>query len=99
MDKIRVSVDADLKPLIPGFIDNRHKDVAALKSALANGANNDIQSIGHTLKGVGGGYGFERISAIGAELEAAAQQADADVMASLIAALETYLSQVEVVYE
>ncbi len=96
---IRVSVDPDLEALIPGFLQNRHTDVAKLQDALAAGDLATVQSIGHMLKGVGGGYGFVRITELGAGLEAAARDNDRDAMDRQVSELAQYLAQVEVIYE
>lgn len=98
-NRITVAVDPDLEELIPGFLQNRQKDVQSLRSALDAGAMQTIQSIGHSLKGVGGGYGFIRISEIGAEFEEAADQGDNKTIKVLIAELQDYLARVEVVYQ
>lgn len=98
-NRITVAVDPDLEELIPGFLQNRQKDVQSLRSALHAGAMQTIQSIGHSLKGVGGGYGFNRISEIGAEFEEAAEQGDNETIKVLIAELQDYLARVEVVYQ
>lgn len=96
---IVVAVDPDLEPLIPGFLSNRQQDIEDLHTALSAGDFARVQSIGHSLKGVGGGYGFERISDVGADLEAAAKQQDSAAINTLIATLQDYLGRVEVVYQ
>lgn len=96
---IKVTVDPDLQTLIPGFLKNRGDDVVRLQTALASGDLAVVQAIGHTLKGVGGGYGFIRITELGAGLEAAARSSDSMAIGKQIAELEQYLQQVEVVYE
>ncbi len=50
-DKIAVTVDADLEELIPGFLDNRNKDVEALREALAAQDISKLQSIGQSHAG------------------------------------------------
>ena len=50
------------------------------------------------MKGVGGGYGFERISQLGAAIESAAKSADADRVASLVREYRAYLHDVDIVY-
>ena len=98
-NKFTVTIDPDLEPLIPGFLENRQKDVQALTEALNSQAYDTVRSIGHSLKGVGGGYGFAEISEIGAGLEAAAKSQDpADIQAK-IDSLQEYLANVEVVYQ
>lgn len=98
-EKILIKVDPDLEALIPGFLENRGKDVQLLRDALTRGAITEVKTIGHNLKGVGGGYGFERITEIGAGLENAAERNDSPAIAELIATLEQYLESVEVIYQ
>ncbi len=96
---IKVSVDPDLEPLIAGFLQNRQKDVVTLQAALADGDMAAIQTIGHSLKGVGGGYGFIRITELGAGLESAARDNDMASISKQVDELAQYLTQIEVVYE
>lgn len=98
-DKIVVTIDSDLEELIPGFLENREKDVELLNTALAAGDFGTLQSIGHSLKGVGGGYGFDRMSELGAEIENAGKASDAAAAEENIRALKDYLSNIEVVFE
>lgn len=57
-----------------------------------------LQRLGHRLKGEGGGYGFDDISAIGARMEEAAKEADVPKISVEVEALAVYLDRVEVVY-
>ena len=98
-NKIVVSVDADLEELIPGFLENRIKDVQSLREALAEQDVGKIQSIGHSLKGVGGGYGFDALSEIGAAIEAAAKQQDLGSIEALIVSMADYLERIDIVFE
>lgn len=98
-DRISVTIDRDLEDLIPGFLENRKKDVDLLNQALAEGKTDTLQSIGHSLKGVGGGYGFDWLSEIGAEIERIAKSGETDGIAGLIGQMSDYLDNVEIVYE
>jgi HPt (histidine-containing phosphotransfer) domain-containing protein len=98
-DKIVVNIDPDLEDLIPGFLSNRAEDIVKLKSALANGNSDDLRSIGHSLKGVGGGYGFQKITEIGAEIENCAKENNLQPIEDLIDILEDYLGRVEIIYQ
>nr|MBI3613898.1 Hpt domain-containing protein [Nitrospirota bacterium] len=98
-DKIVVQGDPDLQELIPGFLENRQKDVAALTAANERGDFQVIQTLGHRMKGDGGGYGFDGLSAIGYALEQAAQERNQAAVRSRVAELSSYLSRVEVIYE
>jgi len=96
--KITVHLDPDIRHLIPGFLENRHKDVAAMKAALVKGDFAAIVLTGHTMKGDGGGYGFDAISEIGAMLEEAAKQENAERVKQGIERLADFLARVEVVF-
>lgn len=98
-EKIVVKVDPDLEELIPGFLENRGRDLVNLRAALAGKDLPGIQSIGHSLKGVGGGYGFMRMSDLGAEIEKAARTGDAGALPGLIDALADYLGRIVVEYD
>ena len=98
-DKIIVHIDRDLEDLIPVFMENRRKDVENLKSAVIASDYNTLRSIGHNLKGVGGGYGFARITDLGADIEAAAKVNDIKTITELIDSYADYLGRVEVVYQ
>lgn len=97
--KLTVKVDPDLRELIPGFLANRKKDLGTLREALARRDAAPLQSIGHSLKGVGGGYGFAGLSEIGAEIETAAKAGNLDAVDGLLKRLAEYLDSVEVVFE
>jgi HPt (histidine-containing phosphotransfer) domain-containing protein len=57
-----------------------------------------IKGIGHRMKGSGGSFGFDEISAIGEELELAAQVPDVEGIKSAVVRLERYLALVSVAY-
>ena len=58
-----------------------------------------IRFIGHDLKGTGGGYGFDAISAIGKAIEEAAKMSDSEEILKQIALLKNYLDRVDVVLD
>jgi HPt (histidine-containing phosphotransfer) domain-containing protein len=94
--RITVIVDPDLEELIPGFLGNRSKDLEALRAAISKSDFKSVQSVGHGLKGVGGGYGFDRLSELGAEIETAVKSNALDTLPGLIDELADYLDRVEV---
>jgi len=97
MEKITVSIDADLEDLIPEFLENRRRDCQAVLQALEKGDYESIRVLGHTMKGVGGGYGFEAITEMGKTLEAAAKQQDPGLIRQTVSDLTQYLQAVEIV--
>lgn len=94
-----VTIDPDLEDLIPGFLENRNNDIRNLKAASAKNDFETLRSIGHSLKGVGGGYGFDRITEIGAEIEASAKSGNIEKINASIVALEEYLGKIEIRFE
>lgn len=98
-EKIIVHVDRDLEDLIPGFLSNRRNDVASMTAALGKGDYDTIRVLGHTMKGDGGGYGFDGISDIGGALEQAARSRNGEEIRKWVGELSSYLERVEVIYE
>ncbi len=98
MDKIIVQCDPDLEDLIPGYINNRQKDIIALRQCLSVDDFDKMRTLGHSMKGSGGGYGFDSITELGARIENAALASDPDEVEQVVLELEDYISRVEVVY-
>ena len=95
----RIEIDKDLKPIIPQFMENRKKDIKEIESYLKKNNYKEIEIIGHSMKGSGGGYGFEEITKIGEKIEKAAKNENKEKIASQIEYLNTYLKEIEVVYK
>ena len=92
-----VFVDAELEDLIPGYLENRSRDVAEITRLLGAGQFDELGRIGHSMKGTGGGYGFDKISEIGKCIEDAAREGDSKGIINLKEGLSEYLAQVKVV--
>jgi len=96
---ITVCVDQGLEEIIPGFLENRRRDVQILEAALKESNLVQIQIIGHRMRGDGGGYGFDAISMMGAALEQAAAREDTSAIRRQIAEFIDFLARVTVVYQ
>ena len=94
-----VTIDADLADLIPGYLARRQEDIAAIRSALMEGDFEQVRVLGHSMKGSGGGYGFDRITEIGRHIEEAAKDKNTGRVMSCTDELAEYLSRIEIVYE
>jgi len=97
-NKIIVVIEEDLQELIPGYLENRRRDIEAIREALKGKDYETIRSLGHKMKGSGGGYGFDAVTDIGRELEEAAKSEHEEAIVRISAALESYLERLEVVY-
>jgi HPt (histidine-containing phosphotransfer) domain-containing protein len=96
--RIVVEIDAELKEIIPDFMDLTRKDVESLRDALAHGDTAQLARLGHSLKGAGASYGFNDISRIGIEIEKKAKAGTIDV-GGLIEELADHLERIEIVYK
>jgi HPt (histidine-containing phosphotransfer) domain-containing protein len=97
-ERIVVQVDADLKKLMPRFLDGRRKDIESILTALEQGDYQSIQVLGHSLRGSGGSYGIDAISEMGQALEQAAQARDSQQIREHLNELVHFLDRVEIVY-
>jgi HPt (histidine-containing phosphotransfer) domain-containing protein len=98
-EKIIVHVDPEIADLIPGFLENRRKDIKAMAEALKQGDFETIRVLGHSMKGAGGSYGFDGVTDIGKALEDAAKSTNAEEIRRSVGELAAYLARVEVIYD
>ena len=97
--RIVVRIDEDLEELIPGYLDNRRRDLQVMEQALSSEDYETVRTLGHQMKGSGGGYGFDMITEVGKSLEIAARENNAQQIQEWLAELAVLLEMVEVVYE
>ena len=95
---IHVGISRDLEDIVPIFLENRRKDLQTLRVAVGAQDFATLQTLGHRMKGDGGGYGFDHISEIGARLEHTAKQHDLPTIELCIVELEDFLNRVTVLY-
>ncbi len=91
-------VPEDLEPLIPGYMANRRKDILNIRQLVVEENYTEAQRLAHSMKGSGGGYGFEEISKLGAAMEIAAKSSTGAEILSGIDKLEHYLDTVSILY-
>jgi HPt (histidine-containing phosphotransfer) domain-containing protein len=99
MEKKRVYIDQDLEVLIPQYLENREDDIEELKSLVEEENYEKIRIIGHSLKGSGGGYGFDYLTELGSQIEKNAELKNVEEIRSLIQSLESYLNNLEIIYQ
>jgi len=93
-----ITIDPDLEDLVPGYLDKRRKDIEQFTKFLEVKNFEELKSMGHKVKGSGGGYGFIGLSTIGAEIENAAKARDESALKKCLQQYETYVRNVKVVY-
>ncbi|WP_281889317.1 Hpt domain-containing protein [Paenibacillus sp. YYML68] len=99
VNRYMVTIDADLEELVPGYLTNRAADYRNMTSALKQADYDHIRAISHSMKGSGGGYGFDELTEIGSLLEQHAIAADYNGIAATLHRLQDYLAKVVVRYE
>jgi signal transduction histidine kinase/CheY-like chemotaxis protein len=95
-DRIQVSVEDWLKPVVGRYLDDRRGDVAKLLAALDRGDYATARMLGHKMAGTGAGYGFEPITEIGSAIEEAAVAGDTARIRASTEDLDRYLGAVRV---
>ena len=94
-----VQVDPEIEEIVPIFLQNRLNDVESLSRALEAADFETIRILGHSMKGSGGGYGFDGITDIGQYLEQAGKEQNSEMVRKQVERLADYLERVEVVCE
>lgn len=97
--RIVVTIDADLKELIPGYLANRRKDIKLIRESLAAGDYESLRLKGHSMIGSGSSYGFHEISRIGRLINSAAKKQDNDRIRKSFDELISYLERLNIVYK
>ncbi|MGA7984329.1 MAG: Hpt domain-containing protein, partial [Burkholderiales bacterium] len=92
-------VPKDIADLVPVFLNNRKKELEALRTALVAQDFAQLRQLGHRMKGVGNSYGFSRVSDLGKSIEEGAASEDRAALDASIDEYADYLARVNVVYE
>jgi hypothetical protein len=95
--RIQVEVEPALKELVPGFLANRRKDIEVIGRALHSGNLEAIGVVGHNIRCFSRVYGFERLTALGEEIQQAAAECSTLRIAHAQSQLADYLSRIEIV--
>jgi HPt (histidine-containing phosphotransfer) domain-containing protein len=92
-DKKSWVTDPTIQELVPSFLANRKREVEMTRTALASRDFAALRRMGHNLKGTGPIYGFPCLGKLGAQIETAARESDAQLLHQLFDELERRLSE------
>ena len=95
MEKIRLVVEPALQALVPGFLENRRRDLERLRQALHAGDLAAIRDVGQNIRCFSRVYGLEDLTALGEEIRCAAEEGSTLRIVRLQGQLADYLSRVE----
>jgi len=90
-------IDEELMSIIPDYFARRNDDIRSIEKALEQKDYEVIRRLGHSMKGSGGGYGFDVITDIGLQLEQAAAEEKPEEIRSLIGTLSEFINTVRIV--
>jgi hypothetical protein len=94
--KIQLRVEPPLRELLPGFIENRRRDLERMRQALRAGDLAAIRDVGQNIRAFSRVYGFDELTALGEEIRCAADECSTLRIVHLQGQLADYLSRVEV---
>jgi HPt (histidine-containing phosphotransfer) domain-containing protein len=95
MKKI-IKVDAELRELMPAYLRGRHEDLASIHALLEAGDFDALWGIAHKLRGSGGGFGLDFLTALGERMEVSAKAADKAALTAQAAELKDFLETLEI---
>jgi hypothetical protein len=95
IDKIRIQVEPALRELMPGFFDNRRRDLERLRSALHAGDLAAIRDVGQNIRCFSRVYRIDELTALGEEIRCAADECSTLRIVHLQGQLADYLARVE----
>jgi signal transduction histidine kinase/HPt (histidine-containing phosphotransfer) domain-containing protein len=75
-EDLQLEPDPEIEDLVPKYLESRAQDVETLRAAIDQGDFERVRTIGHRMKGSGGGYGMPQIGRLGATLERAGRASD-----------------------
>jgi hypothetical protein len=96
MQKIRLQVEPRLKQLVPGFLENRRRDLERMREALRAGDLAAIRDVGQNIRCFSRVYGLAELTSLGEEIRCAAEDCSTLRIVHLQGQLADYLSRVEV---
>ncbi len=85
--------------MVQEYVDRCLRALPGTKTALDQFDYSHMRVFGHRLRGSGGGYGLPVLTEIGSVLEEAALRGDTAELQAQVAALEAYLSRLEILSE
>jgi len=88
-----VVVSRELAELVPAFLENRRKDLHALRVLLQSDDLEGLRLLGDRIKGAAGSYGFARLAAISKLIEDSARAGNRQALHLLVAQYDEHLAQ------
>jgi len=84
--------DPEFQELIKDYIAYLNELVIEISESIKTGKFDNVNRMGHNIKGSGGGYGFSELTEIGREIEFGAKESDIKKVNSGVEKLKTFLA-------
>jgi hypothetical protein len=95
MDKILLRAEPAVKELLPGFLENRRRDLERMRQALHAGDLAAIRDLGQNIRCFSRVYGLDALTELGEEIRIAAEARSTLRIVLLHRRLADYLARVE----
>ena len=92
----KIGIDPDIYEIAIQFLQNRRNEQKVFHEAIEKKDLNVIQTLGHRLKGNAGGYGFDELGDLGAQLEQSAKVGDWQKIEALVKMIDEYVQSAEI---
>jgi HPt (histidine-containing phosphotransfer) domain-containing protein len=96
-DNIIVEIEADIADLVPGFLENRKKNIEEIEGYLISKDFEQITSIAHKIKGSSRLYGFQELADISSNLEQSGKDKNFDKIIKYFEDLKNNFARIKVV--
>jgi len=93
-----INIESEMEKIVPSYLEGIKKELTVIQSLLSSNDLLNIKSSGHRMKGSGGAYGFDKITAIGDQIEIAAADNQPDLIQKSLDELAVFLDNVKVNY-
>ena len=94
-DRILLRAEPSVRELLPGFLDNRRRDLERMREALHAGDLAAIRDLGQNIRCFSRVYGLDELTALGEEIRRAAEDCSTLRIVHLHRRLADYLARVE----
>jgi len=98
MAKIVIEISKEIEDLIPMFLKTVNQNIATIKTAIAANDIETVRTLGHRMKGSGGGYGFAKVTELGKAIEDGAKSQNLESCSQANDQLADYMANIEVVF-
>jgi len=85
--------DPDILDLVPGFLNNRAKELGEIKSWIESSDFASLARWGHSVKGISAPYGFPSLGHLAAQFEQHAKNQQSSLLKETLRAIESYLAE------